>query len=414
MSNPIQAITMPKWGIEMQEGTINAWHAAPGRAVSKGDMLLDVETEKIVNTVESPVSGTLRRIIAEVGETQPVGALVGVLAGPEVPDAEIDAFVANFRAADASFEPDSTAAPAAGAASPSLAAAPAAQSAADATDSESRVSPIARRLAEKLGLDVSGITGTGRNGRISREDVESHARNLGLLADETQAAASANEPERVRMSAMRLTIARRLTEAKQTIPHYRLCADVDTGALDRHRSALAAGGTRVSVNDLLLLALARTLVEHRDLNARLEGDEVLRFPHADVCVAVATDAGLITPVVRSADTKDVATISREVIDLAERARSGKLAREEITGGSFTLSNLGMHGIDSFDAILNPPQVGILAVGAALPRAVVRDGSVVAARVMTLTLSCDHRAVDGAMGARFLNALKQRIEGGRFQ
>ncbi len=409
---------MPKWGIEMQEGTINAWHAVPGLAVAKGEMLLDVETDKIVNTIDSPTSGVLSRIVAAAGETQPVGALIGVLAGPEVTAAEVDAFIAGFRPADASFEPQTSAPPVTlglpnTPPSSTLTTALQPPPATEPVDSDSRVSPIARRLAEKLGLDLSRVTGTGRNGRISRDDVESLARTLGLQAEGSPAAALANEPERVRMNSRRLTIARRLTEAKQTIPHFRLGADVDCDALERHRAELAARGTRVSVNDLLLAALARTLVEHRDLNARLEGEELLRFPHADICVAVATDAGLVAPVVRCADTKDAATIALEVIGLAERARSGRLAREEISGGSFTLSNLGMHGIERFDAILNPPQVGILAVGAALPRAIVRNGTVVAARVMTLTLSCDHRAVDGATGARFLDALKQRIEEGRF-
>jgi pyruvate dehydrogenase E2 component (dihydrolipoamide acetyltransferase) len=179
------------------------------------------------------------------------------------------------------------------------------------------------------------------------------------------------------------------------------------------RAELAVAGTKVSLNDLLLRAVALTLVEHRDVNAQFAGDEVLRFPHADVCVAVATEGGLTTPIVRAADTKDVAQIAAEVADLAERARGARLTREEITGGTFTLSNLGMFGVDRFDAIINPPQVAILAVGAAADRAVVREGAVAVARVMTLELSCDHRVVDGAVGGRFLAALKKRLETGEF-
>jgi pyruvate dehydrogenase E2 component (dihydrolipoamide acetyltransferase) len=407
MKNRIQPITMPKWGIEMQEGTINAWHCAVGAAISKGDPLLDVETEKIVNSVESPVDGVLRRVIVDAGETRPVGALLAVYADADVADAEIDEFVASFRAADASFEPESATAPAA-------AVAPAT---APAAEGESKVSPIARRVAERLGVDVSKVQGTGRHGRVSKEDVEAYAAAHGLMpAAGGQPAAPAavdNTPTREKMTSMRLTIARRLTESKQSIPHYRLSVDVDCAWLTKRRAELAAGGTKVSLNDLLLRALALTLVEHRDVNAQFAGDEVLRFPHADICVAVSTEGGLTTPILRAADTKDAAKIAAEVADLAERARSARLTREEITGGTFTLSNLGMFGVDRFDAIINPPQVAILAVGAAADRAVVRDGALAVARVMTLALSCDHRVVDGAVGGRFLAALKQRLETGEF-
>ena len=413
MSQRIFPITMPKWGIEMQQGTITEWHAAPGAALAKGAPLLDVETEKIVNSVEAPVAGTLRRIVAETGSTESVGALIAVFADAAVSDAEIDAFIAGFKPAAASFEPEG-----ASAAEPVAAAAPAAASA-DA-DGEARVSPIARRIAERLGVDITQVKGTGRNGRVSKEDVEAYAASLGVsgaAAAPTTAAPSApvappaagDGVVREKMTAMRSTIARRLLESKQGIPHYRLAADVDLTALLARRAALRAAGTEVSVNDLLVRACALTLVKHPAVNAQLHGDEVHKFPHADIAVAVATDGGLVTPIVRSADTKTAAQIGAETGDLATRARSGKLAREEITGGTFTLSNLGMFGIDRFDAIINPPQVAILAVGAGADRAIVRGGSVVVAKVATLTLSCDHRVVDGAVGAQFLQALRQTIE-----
>jgi pyruvate dehydrogenase E2 component (dihydrolipoamide acetyltransferase) len=413
MSQRIFPITMPKWGIEMQQGTITEWHAAPGAALAKGAPLLDVETEKIVNSVEAPVAGTLRRIVAETGSTESVGALIAVFADAAVSDAEIDAFIAGFKPADASFEPEG-----ASAAEPVAAAAPAAASA-DA-DGEARVSPIARRIAERLGVDITQVKGTGRNGRVSKEDVEAYAASLGVsgaaAAPSTAAPSAPVAPPaagdgvvREKMTAMRSTIARRLLESKQGIPHYRLAADVDLTALLARRAALRAAGTEVSVNDLLVRACALTLVKHPAVNAQLHGDEVHKFPHADIAVAVATDGGLVTPIVRSADTKTAAQIGAETGDLATRARSGKLAREEITGGTFTLSNLGMFGIDRFDAIINPPQVAILAVGAGADRAIVRGGSVVVAKVATLTLSCDHRVVDGAVGAQFLQALRQTIE-----
>ena len=407
MSQKIFPITMPKWGIEMQQGTITEWHAAPGGALAKGAPLLDVETEKIVNSVEAPVAGTLRRIVAETGSTEAVGALIAVLADAAVSEAEIDAFITGFKPADASFDhADAPAAPAA--------AAPAVDAAADG---EARISPIARRIAERLGVDITQVKGTGRNGRVSKEDVEAYAASIGVQAGAAPAAAPVVAPTaptgdgvvREKMTSMRATIARRLLESKQGIPHYRLAADVDLTALLARRAALRAAGTEVSVNDLLVRACALTLVKHPAVNAQLQGDEVHKFPHAYIAVAVATDGGLVTPIVRSADTKSAAQIGAETGDLAARARSGKLTREEITGGTFTLSNLGMFGIDRFDAIINPPQVAILAVGAGADRVIARGGGVVVAKVATLTLSCDHRVVDGAIGAQFLQALRQTIE-----
>ena len=413
MSQKIFPITMPKWGIEMQQGTITEWHAVPGGALAKGAPLLDVETEKIVNSVEAPVAGTLRRIVAETGSTEAVGALIAVFADAAVSEAEIDAFITGFKPADASFDhADAPAAPAAPAA-----AAPALDAAAEG---EARISPIARRIAERLGVDITQVKGTGRNGRVSKEDVEAYAASIGVQAGATPvaapvvastaaAAATGEDVVREKMTSMRATIARRLLESKQGIPHYRLAADVDLTALLARRAALRAAGTEVSVNDLLVRACALTLVKHPAVNAQLQGDEVHKFPHADIAVAVATDGGLVTPIVRSADTKSAAQIGAETGDLATRARSGKLTREEITGGTFTLSNLGMFGIDRFDAIINPPQVAILAVGAGADRVIARGGGVVVAKVATLTLSCDHRVVDGAIGAQFLQALRQTIE-----
>lgn len=414
MSHRIFAITMPKWGIEMQEGTITDWHFAPGQDVNKGDTLLDVETEKIVNSVEAPISGTLRRILADKGATEKVGALIAVFAAASVDDAEIDAFIAGFKPADTSFEPD------AGTAEAAAAPAPPATAPADAGgDGEARVSPIARRIAERLGIDISKVKGTGRNGRVSKEDVEAYAAALasagGATAAPTAAAAPAsapagNAPTREKMTSMRATIARRLLESKQGIPHYRLAIDADLTALLAHRAQLnAGGGAKVSVNDLLVRACALALVQHPAVNAQLHGEEVHKFPHADICVAVATDNGLVTPIVRSADTKSAAQVATEVGDLAERARSGRLTREEISGGTFTISNLGMFGVDRFDAIINPPQVAILAVGAGTDRVIARNGQPVVAKVATLTLSCDHRVVDGAVGAQFLATLRGLIE-----
>jgi pyruvate dehydrogenase E2 component (dihydrolipoamide acetyltransferase) len=415
---PISAVTMPKWGIEMTEGTITGWRVGEGQRVERGAEILDVETEKIVNAVEAPAGGTLRRILASGGETHAVGALIGVIAEDQASDAEITRFIETFVAAVVSFDSDRvapaemTAAPA----EPAIAEA-AAGGATEVGADEARVSPIARRVAERLGVDLSKVTGTGRNGRISKEDVETFAAQTAAAAPAVAATTTAGGTtaattgvRRVRMSARRGTIARRLLESTRSIPHFRLEMEVDFGPLLRHkRTQSQAGGGRVTVNDVLLRAAALALVQHPMVNAQLEGDEILQFENADIAIAVAAEAGLVTPILRSANHKSVATIARESRDLIDRARRGSLLREEISGGSFTVSNLGMHGVTRFDAIINAPQVAILAVGAVSQRPAVRAGALAVADMVTLTLSADHRVVDGAVGAAFLATLRGLLE-----
>jgi pyruvate dehydrogenase E2 component (dihydrolipoamide acetyltransferase) len=415
---PISAVIMPKWGIEMTEGTITGWRVGEGQRVERGAEILDVETEKIVNAVEAPAGGTLRRILASGGETHAVGALIGVIAEDQASDAEITRFIETFVAAVVSFDSDGvapaemTAAPA----EPAIAEA-AAGGATEVAADEARVSPIARRVAERLGVDLSKVTGTGRNGRISKEDVETFAAQTAAAAPAVAATTTAGGAtaattgvRRVRMSARRGTIARRLLESTRSIPHFRLEMEVDFGPLLRHkRTQSQAGGDRVTVNDVLLRAAALALVQHPMVNAQLEGDEILQFENADIAIAVAAEAGLVTPILLSANHKSVATIARESRDLIDRARRGSLLREEISGGSFTVSNLGMHGVTRFDAIINAPQVAILAVGAVSQRPAVRAGALAVADMVTLTLSADHRVVDGAVGAAFLATLRGLLE-----
>jgi len=396
VSAAIFAVTMPKWGIEMTEGTVTALSAREGQSLAKGDALLEVETDKIVNIVESPAAGTLRRILVEPGEVKPVGALIAVLAEPTVSDAELASFIENFKGASVSFEPDGGA-PAAGPPR-DTAGTPADTSGARA---EQLVSPVAAQLAQTLGIDLGKVTGTGRNGRVMREDVEAYAAS--------RAATAGNPVTRVRMSPARQVIARRLSESKQTIPHYRLVHDIDASALVSQRETLKSAGVRATVNDLIVAATAAALIKHPALNAQLAGEEILQYRHADIALAVATPQGLLTPILRSADTLPLEEIARRSAELAARARAGALTREEVAGGTFTVSNLGMYGLDSFDAIINPPQVAILAVGALRERVLARAGMPVVAPSLTLTLSADHRVIDGAMAAQFVATLADTLE-----
>lgn len=426
MAAVINAVTMPKWGIEMTEGTITGWRVGEGQRVERGAEILDVETEKIVNAVEAPAGGVLRRILAGDGETHAVGALIGVIAEEQTSDADITRFIESFVAAVVSFDPGAAVVPpaepaAARAAATNTGAVAMTRGATEATmvatatatanaADEARVSPIARRVAERLGVDLSKVTGTGRNGRISKEDVETFAAQAGAAPAVTPAATASTAVHRIRMSARRGTIARRLLESKQSIPHFRLELDVDFGPLLQHKRAQSqATLDKITVNDLLLRATALALVQHPMVNAQLEGNEILQFENADIAIAVAAQAGLVTPILRRANHKSVATIAKESRDLIDRARRGALLREEISGGSFTVSNLGMHGVTRFDAIINAPQVAILAVGAVSQRPVVRDGALAVAEVVTLTLSADHRVVDGAVGAAFLSTLRGLLE-----
>ncbi|MEJ2161261.1 MAG: dihydrolipoamide acetyltransferase family protein [Chromatiales bacterium] len=391
----IHAVTVPKWGIEMQEGTLVAWRLQPGETVAKGAELADIETEKIVNTLESPRAGVLRRQIAAEGDTLAVGALVAVLSDGDASDEDIDSFVANFEPVDASFEPDT--------ASPLDLQSPPAPATASAAAGAVRVNPVVRRLAEKLGVDLGAVSGSGRNGRITKQDIERAASGAGPAASASASASEQADSEA--LTSMRKTIARRLQQSMQELPHYYLRMDVNVDALLALRDQREGAG----INDFLLRAAALALQQVPALNVHFDGEGIRRFSDSDIALAVATDTGLITPVVRAAQNKTVTAIAAEARELAARARAGELQRAEIEGATFTVSNLGKFGVTDFTAIINPPQVAILAAGAAEQRAVASNGEVAAATIMTLTLSCDHRVIDGAVAARFLSALKQLIE-----
>jgi len=385
MSN-IYPIAVPKWGIEMVEGTINTWHFKEGDSVRKGDDVFEMESDKIVNVWDSPVDGIVRRILAQEGDAHPVGALLGVIAGAEVDDAAIDAFIASFGSA-------ASAAPAAD--SP----APTARAGGGAEDVNSRSSPSVRALARELGVDLNTVTGTGRRGRITEEDVKAAAGG----------STAGQGVEVVPLSATRKTIARRLTEAKQQIPHFYLTVDYRLDGLLAHRKALNdAGGQKVSVNDLLVWCVAQALMKEPRVNINLVGDDIHIFRSANIAVAIATDDGLYPATVYGAESLSPREIATKVAELSGRANSGALTREDITGGTFTVSNLGMYGVSSFTAIINPPMGAILAFGRAQERVVVDNGAAAVATVVSATLSCDHRVIDGSVGAQFLQVLGAEI------
>ena len=381
----IYPIAVPKWGIEMVEGTINSWNKREGDSVSKGDEVFDMESDKIVNVWEAPVSGVLRRVIAAEGEAYPVGALLGVIAAAAVSDAEIDAFIAAFAGGTSTAKTPQPAA-----------------STASANDTAARTNPVVRKLAEELGVDLNSVVGTGRNGRITQEDVQAAA--AGSAGN-----AATDAVDIIPLSATRKTIARRLTEAKQAIPHFYLGVEYELdGLLALRRVLNATDQKKVSVNDLIVWCVAQALIREPRVNVNLVGDDIHQFRQAHVCVAIATADGLYPATIRNADALSVSGIAAASAALAEKAATGKLTRDDISGGSFTVSNLGMLGVSNFTAIINPPMGAILALGKAEQKMVVRDGKPVVATLISATLSCDHRIIDGAVGARFLQVLGEVI------
>ena len=385
----IYPIAVPKWGIEMVEGTITTWNKSEGDAIAKGDEVFEMESDKIVNVWDAPVAGVLRRIIAAAGDAHPVGALLGVIAAADVSDADIDQFIAEHSATRAETE-----------SAPAAAETATPQQTIQTGDAYTRSSPSVRRLADELGVDLGTVTGTGRRGRITDDDVKAAT------------GSDSSAPEGVQvipLSAMRKTIARRLTEAKQSIPHFYLTAEYALDGLLAHRAKLnETGSVKVSVNDLLVWSVAQALMKEPRVNVNLVDDSIHQFDAAHISVAIATEEGLYPATVRNADTLSPAEIAEATGALAEKAKTGKLTKDDISGGSFTVSNLGMFGITQFTAIINPPMGAILAMGKASQQAVVREGEIGIATMLSVTLSCDHRVIDGAVGAQFLATLDEVI------
>lgn len=385
----ILAITIPKWGIEMERGTISEWRVAPGDSVAKGDPLVDIETDKIVNSFEATEPGMLVRIIASEGDELKVGTLIGVMATGPVTEAEIDAFVAaNTARAAPAAAPEAARAASAPATAP--AGVPAASAATAVIGANTRISPALRRKADRLGLDTRTIPATGLHGRILRDDIEKAA----LQRAGTGAVRNLSGAQKV--------IAERMVMAKQTIPHFHLHRDCPMDAalarLAEHRKNGLAG---LTVNHLLLQAVAQALGKHPALNLNVRGGSVETLSSIDVALAVDTGETLLTPVIRNLAEATLAQIAEAAGNAVERSKKGGLTSADLQGGAITVSNLGMLGVTSFTAIINPPQVMILAVGAVQERLVMRDGSPAVERFCALTLACDHRVINGAAGARFL-------------
>lgn len=424
-------ILMPALSPTMEEGTLAKWLVKEGDTVSSGDLLAEIETDKATMEFEAVDEGTIGKIlVAEGTEGVKVNVPIAVMledgeSADDITDAPAPAAAAPATEAKAAAAPAETAS----------APAPAAPAASDG----SRVfaSPLARRIAADKGLDLSQLKGSGPRGRIVKADVENATAAPKAAAPVAAAAATApasaaaapatgpsadviakmyegRETEEIKLDGMRKTIAARLTEAKQSVPHFYLRKDIELDALMKFRAqlnkTLEPRGIKLSVNDFIIKACALALQQVPDANAVWAGDKMLKMKASDVAVAVAIEGGLFTPVLQDAEMKSLSALSAEMKDLAARARDRKLAPREYQGGSFAISNLGMFGIDNFDAIINPPHAAILAVGAGVKKPVVgEDGEIKVAIVMSTTLSVDHRVIDGALGANLLNAIKANLE-----
>lgn len=501
----IKTLEIPKWGLSMEEGTIAQWLIQEGTQFSKGQEICEIETTKIVNVLEAPFDGLLRKIIAKDGDTLVVGGVIAICADAQVSDTEVEAFAQSLggtpavtenkavaavpeKVAVAQVETKVQAAPkqnsvgngskavtqggysipaalqgyqqsddifatphalklaekhnvnlsqitgsgregrisvqdiqtavqAAGGSWPDVrhqASTKAAKSKAD--DSDVLATPVARRLARQWGINLHDCRASGSRGRVCKEDVEAVYQRENPVqaqhADHTHPAESAKFTT-VAMNGMRKAIASRLQAAKRNAPHFRLTIDLNVESVQALRQQInsTVPQVKLSINDMLIKAAAAALIKVPQVNVQFdeENQQILQFEQADISVAVAIENGLITPIIKSANRKSLAQISNDMRDLATRAKTGKLAPDEFQGGSFSISNLGMLGIQQFDAIINPPQGAILALGAAEKRAVIENDEIVVREMVTATLSCDHRVIDGALGAQFLSALKQFVE-----
>ena len=419
-------VTLPRLGQGMESGTIVRWLKSEGDRVEKGEPLYELDTEKVTQEVEADASGVLLRILAGEGEEIDVGKAVAVIGeeGEEVAETEAEPEPEPEAEAEDPTEVTESEEQEEGEPAPSRederergreaaeeAKAPS-NGAVSADGGRVKASPLARRIARERGIELSGISGTGPEGRIVAEDVERAEKAPAPAAAPARAEAPAGEVEVIPLTGMRKTIARRMTEAWEA-PAFQIAMTADMTAAIRLREKLvermAEGDAKPTYSDILAKVCAVALMRHRAVNALFAGDEIQIQPTANVGFAVAVPNGLVVPVLRSAETKTISRLAAERAEVVGRIRDGKLRQEDLEGGTFTISNLGMYGVERFVAVLNPPQAAILAVGAIEERAVVSDGELAARPVMELTLSCDHRSVDGATASEFLRTVKQFLE-----
>ena len=392
-------VRMPEVLANATEATIQTWLVSVGQQISVGDPIAEIETDKAVVEYAAEVEGVLTRLLADPGTPITVGDPIAVVTAPGETD-EVDADVRDPESGAPVVEKVAERAEVS------------VQAPASSNGRRLFATPLVRKIAREKGIDLASVTGTGPGGRIVRRDLD-------RLPSATVPVASPPVEEKgsiegdfidVPLTAMRKAIARRLTESKTTVPHFYVTADCRVDALlDLRRAVNDTNTTKVSLNDFVVKAIAGSLVEVPDANAVWNGDSIRRFTGVDIAVAVAVDGGLLTPVLRGVDRLPISAISAQVGDLASRARAGKIKQPELEGGSFSVSNLGMYGVTEFSAILNPPHSGILAVGAAVQKPVVVDGELAVGTVMTVTLSADHRVIDGAVAAQWMAAFVRRIE-----
>ncbi len=427
----ISEVVMPQMGADMTEGTLLRWLKAEGDDVTRGEIIAEIETDKANIEIEAYDAGTFRKALAHEGDVVKVGEVIAVIAdakddisrytnGASAPPAAAasgpvtQAPVGVAAAADAS--PTVEAAPATAippAPPPSTEGAPLASLPAT-PGGRLRASPLARRIARERGIDLASVHGSGPDGRIIKRDVESATAGAAPTPQRTAAprpAAPAHDTP-VAPTRMRQAIARRMAQSKREAPHYYLLVDIDMTdamALRAQYNALAAEDERASINDLIVRACALALRAHPEFNATVEGDAVTQRGAQNICIAIALDDGLIAPAILDAGAKSVGEIARDAKDLVERAKNGALRAEEVTGGTFTITNLGAYGIEALIGIIQPPMTAILGVGSVMAQPAVRDGAVTVRQVMKVALSADHRVTDGAQGARFLGEIKRVLE-----
>jgi len=390
MTEGLDAVTIPKWGIEMTHGTIVAWHKSVGDAVEAGEEIVDIETDKIVNSFEARSSGTLVRLLAEVGDELPVGRLIGVIASGAVTEDAIDAFVAAQRS-DAEAPP----------AGEGISAAPDANVARDAGVATARVAPALRRKLEAAGIDPAQVTGTGPHGRIVKADVDFAIEQGAAGGASTDTVVSGGQP----LSSQQATVARKLTQAQSTLPLYHVSMDANVG------DALGALSGEASINDRIVAAVQQALVSHPELNQTFDGERLTAVEGQPVGIAVATDANIVlAPVVQIAADAGLESLASHSRELISRARGGQMTASDQAPAAITVSNLGMFGVTAFTAMVTPPQIMVLSVGAVRRIPVFNDADTVeACSVMTLTLGSDHRVVNGAQAAAFLSTIRSQLE-----